>query len=69
MDVFRNSAHIAPVVEDAIRLGARVVWMQHGVIDQQAATRARAAGIAVVMDRCPVIEARRLGQDLGASRH
>jgi predicted CoA-binding protein len=69
VDVFRNSAHVGPVVDDAIRLGARVVWMQLGVIDQQAAARARAAGIAVVMDRCPVIEARRLGLNLGATHH
>lgn len=69
VDVFRNSAHVAGVVSEAIRLGARVVWMQLGVIDEQAAARARDAGIAVVMDRCPVIEARRLGLNLGAARH
>jgi predicted CoA-binding protein len=69
VDVFRNAAHVGPVVDDAIRLGARVIWMQLGVIDQDAADRARAAGIAVVMDRCPVIEARRLGIDLAAGRH
>ena len=69
VDVFRNSAHVGPVVDDAIRLGARVIWMQLGVIDQDAAARARSAGIAVVMDRCPVIEARRLGLRLGGVRH
>jgi hypothetical protein len=69
VDVFRNSAHVGGVVDDAIRLGARVVWMQLGVIDQRAAAQARAAGIAVVMDRCPVIEARRLGLNLRAALH
>ena len=63
VDVFRASRHVANVVDDAIRLGARIVWLQLGVIDTQAAERARAAGLIVVMDRCPVIEARRL--DLG----
>ena len=59
----------APWWTTAISGGARVVWMQLGVIDQEAAARARAAGIAVVMDRCPVIEARRLGLRLGGARH
>ncbi|MBV8093753.1 MAG: CoA-binding protein [Acetobacteraceae bacterium] len=61
VDVFRNSAYVAPVVDEAIRLGAKTVWMQLGVIDQQAADKARRAGITVVMDRCPAIEAPRLG--------
>jgi predicted CoA-binding protein len=61
VDVFRNTSHASDLVDEAIRLGARCIWMQLGVVDQDAASRARAAGITVVMDRCPVIEDRRLG--------
>ncbi len=60
IDVFRNSSHVGALVDDVIRLGAKSIWMQLGVVDQQAAARARAAGMTVVMDRCPVIEDRRL---------
>lgn len=61
VDVFRNNSHIPALTEAAIRLGASAIWMQLGVIDQDAAATARAAGLTVVMDRCPVIEDRRLG--------
>lgn len=60
VDVFRNSSHVSMLVDDAVRLGAKSIWMQLGVVDQEAASRARAAGVIVVMDRCPVIEDRRL---------
>ena len=61
VDLFRASEHVLAPVRDAIRLGARAVWMQLGVVDEQAAAEARAAGLAVVIDRCPKIEWYRLG--------
>ncbi len=60
VDVFRRSEHVAEVTEQAIAIGARVLWCQLGVIDRAAAERARKAGLTVVMDRCPAIEYARL---------
>jgi predicted CoA-binding protein len=60
VDVFRRSEHVAEVAEQAIAIGARVLWCQLGVIDWAAASRARKAGLTVVMDRCPAIEYARL---------
>jgi len=52
VDIFRRSVHVADVVDAAIRIGAKAVWMQEGVIDQEAAERARQAGLFVMVDSC-----------------
>lgn len=59
VDIFRRSELVAPVVESAIRIGASAVWMQEGVVDQTAAKKAKAAGLAVVIDRCILKEHQR----------
>ena len=62
VDIFRRSEFVPEIVEAAIRKGAKVVWMQEGVIHEEAARRAREAGLEVVMDRCILKDHRRLRQ-------
>lgn len=60
VDIFRRSEFVPEIVEAAIRIGARAVWMQEGVVHQEAAQRASAAGLMVVMDRCILKDHRRI---------
>jgi len=60
VDIFRKSEDVPPIVEEAIRRGVRVVWMQEGVIHEEAGEKAEKAGLKVVMDRCMKKEHQRL---------
>jgi predicted CoA-binding protein len=64
VDVFRRPEEIAPVVDAAIRAGAKVIWMQLGIANEAAAEKARAAGITVVMDACILVEHKKRKQKL-----
>ena len=65
VQIFRRSKDAPPIVEDAIRIGAKVLWMQLGVRHDEAGARAEEAGLDVVMDRCPKIEYGRLFGEIG----
>lgn len=56
VDIFRRAEEVPAIVEEAIAIGAGAVWMQLGIVHEQAAARARAAGLAVVMDRCLMVD-------------
>lgn len=56
VQIFRKTSEVPPIVDDAIAIGARVVWMQTGIINEPAAARARAAGLTVIMDRCMMVD-------------
>jgi len=63
VDIFRKPADVLPVVEEAVRIGAKVVWMQEGIVNEEAARRARDAGLLVVMDKCMLKEHSRLKRE------
>ena len=63
VDVFRGSRHVPGIVESAIKIGAKAVWMQAGIVHEEAAQRGRDAGLTVVMDRCMKKEHHRLFAD------
>jgi uncharacterized protein len=64
VDIFRRTEDVPPVVDAAIRSGAKVIWMQQGIANEPAAEKARAAGLTVVMDACILVEHRRRRQKL-----
>jgi predicted CoA-binding protein len=60
VNIFRRSDAVPPIVDSAIRIGAKAIWMQEGVIHEEAAEKARAAGLEVIMDRCILKEHRKM---------
>jgi predicted CoA-binding protein len=64
VNVFRRAEEVAPVVESAIRIGAKAVWMQQGIENEEAAEKARAAGLVVIEDACILVEHRRRAREL-----
>ena len=63
VDIFRRPVDVPPIVEGAIRVGAKVIWMQMGITNAEAAEKARAAGMTVVEDACLFVEHRRLSRE------
>jgi predicted CoA-binding protein len=66
VDIFRRAEDVPPVVESAIRIGAKVVWMQLGIANEQAAEKARSAGLVVVEDACIFVEHRKRRQEVAS---
>ena len=56
VDIFRRPEEVLPIVDDAIDIGARFIWMQEGIVNEEAAAKAEAAGLTVIMDRCTKID-------------
>lgn len=63
VDIFRKPADVLPVVEEAVRVGAKAVWMQEGIVNEEAAGKAKEAGLQVVMDKCMLKEHSRLKRE------
>ncbi len=63
VEIFRRPEYVMPIVEEAVKIGARAVWMQEGIVNEEAAVRARDAGLLVVMDKCMFKEHRRMTRE------